>query len=321
MATANRTWGEERIAAELRVKLGICVSPRTIRRYMRRSFPCHRGPRSQGWSIFVRNHAREVLACDFFVTVTAAFRIVYVFVVLDIGTRRIIHWNTTTHPTAEWTVQQFRACITGDQPHRFLIHDHDRIYSKAVDQALTAMGLQILKTPTAAPQANAFRERVIGTVRRECLDFVIPLSERHLRRIVTEWVDHYNHGRPHTSLGPGIPDAPRADIYARGADLPVGHLGIQQPRGSVQRFRRASRRERTPFHGARSRQRLLEWVDFITSRSTALRALRGWARNSGPAVDDRSPARRPLASQRTSCHRKSDVGRLSPLAPARCRRA
>lgn len=218
MATANRTWGEERIAAELRLKLGICLSPRTIRRYVRRPFPGHRGPRSQVWSTFVRNHAREVLACDFFVTVTAAFRIVYVFVILDIGTRRIVHWNTTTHPTAESTVQQFRTCITGDEPHRFVIHDHDSIYSKAVDQAVTAMGMRILKTPVAAPQANAFCERVIGTVRRECLDFMIPVSERHLRRILTEWVAHYSHSRPHASLGPGIPDPMRPKAVTEGTD-------------------------------------------------------------------------------------------------------
>jgi transposase InsO family protein len=205
MAKANRTWGEERIAAELLLKLGISVSSRTVARYMHRSSPAH-GPRSQGWSTFVRNHARDVLACDFFVTVTATFRLLYVFVVLDVDTRRLVHWNVTEHPTAEWTVQQFRSCITGESAHRFVVHDHDTVFSNAVDRALSAMGLRVLKTPIAVPQANAYCERVIGTARRECLDWVIPLNEGHLRRVLAEWVPHYNHGRPHASLGPGIPD-------------------------------------------------------------------------------------------------------------------
>ena len=223
MARTNRTWGEERIAAELLVKLGISLSPRTVRRYMRRPRSMHPGSQSQTWSTFVRNHAREVLACDFFVTVTARFRLLYVFVVLDVGTRRLLHWNITEHPTADWTVQQFRACVTGEAAHRFVVHHHDTIYSSELDRALNAMGLDVLKTPVAAPQANAYCERLIGTVRRECLDWVIPLNERHLRRIVAEWAAHSNRGRPHSSLGPGLPDAsPSAAPPARGHRLPAG---------------------------------------------------------------------------------------------------
>jgi putative transposase len=133
MARVNRTWGEERIAAELLLKLGISISPRTVRRYMRRPPSSSPGSETQTWSIFVRNHARDILACDFFVTV------------------------------ADWTVQQFRACLTGESTHRFLIHDRDCIYSSAVDGSLRAMGLRVLKTPAATPQANACCERVMGT--------------------------------------------------------------------------------------------------------------------------------------------------------------
>jgi hypothetical protein len=133
MAAANRTWGEERIAAELLVKLGIRVSPRTVRRYMPSGPPRARHG-TQAWSTFVRNHARWVLASDFFVVVTATFRVTYVFVVLEIGTRRILHWNVTEHPTAEWTAQQFRMIVPGDQRHRFVIHDRDTIYSEGVDR-------------------------------------------------------------------------------------------------------------------------------------------------------------------------------------------
>jgi hypothetical protein len=131
MAKANLTWGEERIAAELLLKLGIRVSPRTVRRYM----PSHHGtgPRvgSQQWSTFVRNHAQVVLACDFFVAVTVRFRLLYVFVVMEVGTRRILYWNVTEHPTAEWTLQQFRMVAPGDQPHRFVIHDRATPESRA----------------------------------------------------------------------------------------------------------------------------------------------------------------------------------------------
>jgi putative transposase len=111
---------------------------------------------TQAWSTFVRNHAQTILACDFFVAVTATFRVMYVVVVLEVGTRRILHWNVTKHPTAEWTAQQFRLIVPGDQAHRFVIHDRDTIYSAGVDRTLAAMGLTVLKTPVRAPQANAF---------------------------------------------------------------------------------------------------------------------------------------------------------------------
>jgi transposase InsO family protein len=121
-------------------------------------------------------------------------------------------------------ITQFRMIVPGDQPHRFLIHDRDSIYAEGVDRTLTAMGLEVLKTPVRAPQANAYCKRLIGTIRRECLDWVIPLGERHLRRILKAWVAHYNGGRPHASLGPGIlastsdPIGERSDRHR----LPVG---------------------------------------------------------------------------------------------------
>jgi putative transposase len=173
----------------------------------------------------VRTHAKSVLACDFFIAVTATFRIVYVFVVLEVGTRRIVHWNTTDHPTADWTAQQFRLIVSGDQPYRYVIHDRDSIYSEGVDRTLKAMGLTVCRTPVRAPQANSFCERLVGTIRRECLDFVIPLNERHLREILRRRVLHYNRGRPHASLGPGIPDPP-ADLYvgqSNGHCIPADH--------------------------------------------------------------------------------------------------
>src|SRR5258708_23636776 len=173
MARANVTWGEERMAAELRLKLGLCVSPRTVRRYMPpRGRPLNRVS-SHRWSTFVHNHAEAVLACDFFVTITARFRTLYVFVILDVGTRRIVHWNVTDHPTAAWTVQQFRACVPGDQPQRVLIHDRDSIYSAAVDGAVGAMGLTVLKTPVRLPAS----ERVLRTADRHDASRVSGLAD------------------------------------------------------------------------------------------------------------------------------------------------
>jgi transposase InsO family protein len=127
-----------------------------------------------------------------------------------VGTRRIAHVNATAHPTADWTLQQFREVLAG-----FLVHDRDSIYSSAFDSAVEAMGLSILKTPFRAPQANAFCERLIGSIRRECLDFLIPLNDRHLRGILKEWVAHYNKGRPHSGLGPGKPEPSRRAFRCR----------------------------------------------------------------------------------------------------------
>ena len=231
MAGDNPTWGEERIAAELLLKLGIGVSPRTVRRYMPAVPGPARGPSSQRWMSFVRNHAQSILACDFFVTVTVSFRVLYIFVIMEVGRRRIAHFNITAHPTADWTIQQLREVITGEQAYRFLIHDRDRIYSSELDAAVKSMGLGILKTPFRAPQANAFCERLVGTIRRECLDFLIPLNERHLRSFLKEWVAHYNKGRPHFGLGPGIPESsagiPAAEIL--GHRIPRGCRVVARP--------------------------------------------------------------------------------------------
>jgi len=195
MAQENPTWGQARVAAELSVKLGIYVSPRTVRAYWPPE-PERRGRRrtsSQNWRRFVRNHAQSIVACDFLVVVTARFRTLYVFLLMEVGTRRIVHCNATAHPTAAWTLQQLREAIPSDHSYCFLIHDRDSIFSAEVDQQLKAFGLRVLHTPARAPKANAHCERLVGSVRRECLDFMIPLGEKHLRRILSEWVTHYKY--------------------------------------------------------------------------------------------------------------------------------
>ncbi len=119
---------------------------------------------------------------------------------MEVGTRRLLHHNVTAHPTAEWTLQQFRETLPGDHPYRFALHDRDSIFSRELDKAVTQLGVRVLRTPVQAPMANAFCERLGGSLRRECLDFLIPLNERHLRMIVKEWGIHYNRGRPHSSF-------------------------------------------------------------------------------------------------------------------------
>ena len=230
MDRENPNWGEERIADELLLKLGILVSPRTVRKYLD-SFRPRGSSGSHRWATFVRNHATSIVACDFFTSVTASFRVLYVFVVMEIGSRRILHTNVTAHPTAEWTVQQFREFLAFDHPYRFVIHDRDGIFSPTVDATLKTFGVRVLKTPVRAPKANAFCERVVGTIRRECLDFLIPINERHLQRTVGEFVTYYNRGRPHSALGPGIPEPSQTWVPAgpHRHKLPTGFRVMATP--------------------------------------------------------------------------------------------
>jgi putative transposase len=186
MAAENPTWGQERIANELTLKLSIRVSPRTVGKYLREDRPVRTPDPQQRWLTFLRNHAKVIVACDFFVVITAAFRTLYVFVVMEIGSRRILHYNVTAHPTAEWTLQQFREALPGDHPYRFLIHDRDSIFAAEVDQGLANLGVRVLRTPVRAPQANAVCERLGGSLRRECLDFLIPFNKRHLKLTIRD---------------------------------------------------------------------------------------------------------------------------------------
>jgi putative transposase len=225
MASENATWGEERIANELKLKLGIRVSPRTVGKYVRTGRPVRTPDPKQRWLTFLRNHAQVIAACDFFVVVTATFRPLYVFVIMELGTRRMLHQNVTAHPTAEWTLQQFREALPGDHPYRYVIHDRDSIYSKDLDKEVAAMGVRVLRTPVRAPQANSVCERFGGTLRRECLDYLIPINERHLKMATKEWVTHYNRGRPHSSLGPGFPEPTQDSVPDSGHRhrLPAGY--------------------------------------------------------------------------------------------------
>ena len=149
-----------------------------------------------------------IIACDFLLAVTATFRQLYVFVVIEHRSRRLIHCNVTAHPTAAWTLQQLREVIGLQEHYEYLLHDRDSIFASHLDESIAKLGVTVLKSPLRSPKANAVCERVIGTLRRECLDWLIPLTESHLRTVLQSWVRHYNTGRPHMALGPGVPDPP-----------------------------------------------------------------------------------------------------------------
>jgi putative transposase len=196
LARENPRWGAVRIVGELRA-LGFEVSARTVRRYRRRAL---RRPPSQSWRAFLRNHISEIWAADLFTVQTLTFHTLYVFVVIDHERRRIRHWNVTEHPNATWIWRQVIAATPWGERPRFLIRDRDISYGGAFLARARGIGIETVLTPVGAPNANAVAERVIGTLRRECLDHVIPLGEPHLRRVLREYIEHYNTMRPHRTL-------------------------------------------------------------------------------------------------------------------------
>ena len=197
-----RRWGAVRIVGELRAP-GFDVSARTVSRYRQQAL---RRPPSQSWRTFLRNHASSIWAADRCTVQTLTFRTLYVFVVIDHGRRRIRHWNVTEHPIAPWIWRQMiEATAWGQQPG-FLIRDRDRSYGGDFIARARRIGIETILTPVRAPNANAIAERVIGTLRRECLDHVIAVNERHLRRVPGEYVQHQNAMRPHRSLALDSPE-------------------------------------------------------------------------------------------------------------------
>ena len=206
LAAENPRWGSMRIVGELR-KLGYHVSARTVRRYRREA---GRRPPSQSWCTFLSNHAPHIWASDFFTVQTLTFKTLYVFFFISHLRRRLVHLNVTAHLTAEWVWRQLiEATPWGDQP-RCLIRDRDCCYGGGFIPKAARLGIQAILTPVQAPKANAVAERVVGTMRRECLDHMVIVNERHLRCVLREYVAHYNTGRPHRSLGLETPSGPAA---------------------------------------------------------------------------------------------------------------
>jgi putative transposase len=189
-------WRARKVQGELE-KLGICVSLSTISRYL----PCAEPDPGQHhrWTTFLRNHREWITGMDFFVVPTLRFKLLYVWFIVDHGRRRILSFNVTASPTADWVSQQLRDAF--DAPtHRFLIYDNDAIFSSAVTEVIAALGLQPQRTAFQSPWQNGTAERFVGTVRRELLDHVVVLNEAHLRRLLGEYVAYYNAERVHSSI-------------------------------------------------------------------------------------------------------------------------
>ncbi len=203
MAEMNVGWGAPRIHGEL-LKLGIELSEISVSRYMPKR-PPPAGSR-QRWATFLRNHLHETLAVDFAVIPSATFGILYVFFVLSLDRRRVLHFNVTQHPTAEWTAQQVIEACPFDLPGRFLIRDNDKIYGREFRDRVNGLGLEQIRTAFRSPWQNGFSERWIDSLRRDCLDHVIPINERQLRRVIRSYVDYYHADRTHLGLEKDAPE-------------------------------------------------------------------------------------------------------------------
>jgi transposase InsO family protein len=202
MASENLSWGAERIRGEL-LKLQIEVSRSTIQKYINQVRDGE--PATQNWSAFLRNHATEIWACDFIQTYDLFFRSLFVFVIIELGSRRLVHFGVTRNPTDPWVAQQLRNATPFGQAPRFLIRDNDRKYGSSFARVAQGTGIEVLRTPYQAPKANAICERFLGSVRRECLDFFLILGERHLYRLMKEYQAYFNYARPHQGIEQRIP--------------------------------------------------------------------------------------------------------------------
>jgi transposase InsO family protein len=194
-------WGAPRIHGEL-LKLGIEISQAAVSKHMVR----HSRPPSQTWRSFLRNHLGHLASVDFFVVPTATFRLLSVFIVLHHERRRIVHFSVTSHPTSAWTSQQIREAFPWDTTPGWLIRDRDTSYGALCRRRLNALGISEVLTAPRSPWQNAYAERVIGSIRRECLDHVIVLNEDHLRRLLASYLEYHHRSRTHLSLRKDCPD-------------------------------------------------------------------------------------------------------------------
>ena len=201
MSRENTRWGAPRIHGEL-LKLGFSISQATVSKYMVR-YP---SPPSQSWRTFLTNHADCLASIDFFVVPTATFHLLFGFMVLHHERRQIVHFGVTANPTMAWVAQQIREAFPWGTAPRYLIRDRDGAYGQSLRSTVTAMGVEEVVTAPRSPWQNPYVERLIGSVRRECLDHSIILNERHLRRILGPYFDYYHGSRTHLSLGKDTPD-------------------------------------------------------------------------------------------------------------------
>ena len=217
----NPTWGSPQIVAEL-AKLGIHHSDSTIRKYRPRN---PRDSASQDWWTFIQNHVDGIAATDFFVVPTVSFRLLYVMVILRLDRRRIAHFNVTESPSSQWAAQQITEAFPFDSAPDYLIHDNDTIFRGRFRERADAMNISVRRTAYRSPWQNGHVERVIGTLRRSCLDHVIVFNERHLRNVLGEFVAYYHEHRPHQALGGDSPDGREVETPESGKIVSIPILG------------------------------------------------------------------------------------------------
>ena len=220
MCRENSTWGAPRIHSELAL-LGYVVAETTVAEYMIR----HRKPPSQTWRTFLENHIGDIAAIDFFVVPTVRFQLLYCFIVLRHDRRRIVHFNVTAHPTARWTGQQIVNAFPYDEAPRFMIRDRDGIYGLDFSERVRHMGIEEVIIAPRSPWQNPFAERVVGSIRRECLDHLIVFSESHLIRILTSYFAYYHEARTHLSLDRNAPIPREIELPSQGRVIAIPQVG------------------------------------------------------------------------------------------------
>ena len=216
----NVLWGAPRIHGEL-LKIGIDIGETSVGKYM----PRPRRPPSQTWRTFLENHVKTMVSVDFFTVPTIRFQVLYVFLVLAHDRRRIVHFNVTAHPTAERTAQQLRQAFPWDSAPRFLLRDRDRIFGADFTRQVQEFGIQEVLGAPGAPQQRAYIERVIGTIRRECLDHMIVFNEASLRRHLKLFLEYYHVSRTHLSLAKDTPESRPAQPPDLGRVVAVPQVG------------------------------------------------------------------------------------------------
>ena len=203
------------------LKLGIEITEPTVAKYMVR----HRKPPSQTWRTFLANHVQTMVSVDFFTVPTVRFDILYVFLVLAHERRQIVHFAVTAHPTAEWTAQQLREAFPWDSAPRYLLRDRDRIFGQDFVDQVKAMGIKQVLSAPRSPWQRAYVERVIGSIRRECLDHVVVVNDGSLRRILSSYCGYYHCWRTHLSLHKDVPEGRRVQPLTDGEIIETAGLG------------------------------------------------------------------------------------------------
>jgi transposase InsO family protein len=247
MSRSNPLWGAPRIHGEL-LKLGITVSQTTVSKYMAR----HYKPPSQTWRTFLRNHAKDIVSIDFFTVPTVTFQVLFVFLVMSNDRRRIVHFNVTESPTASWTGQQIINAFPWDTAPKYLLRDRDGKFGKAFNHRVESMGIKQVLIAARSPWQNPYVERLIGSIRRECLDHVIVFNEKHLRLVLKQYFCYYHECRTHLGLEKDCPNIRQVQLPESGpidSEPMVGGLHHRYFRQAALVIRFFKIRSSSPGHG------------------------------------------------------------------------